>query len=195
MLDFDATDDAIHGNQEGRFFHGYYDHYCFLPLYVFCGEQLLVAYLRPSRIDGAKHTGAIPKLLVVRLRQQWPEVKIVFRGDCGFCRDRVLSWCTRNGVDYVVGIAKNARLERLGQAAMEEAEQGFAKTQKTTRVFAEFRYAAKKWKAQRRVIIRADHSAKGENPRFITTSLDGDAAELYQTVYCARGEMENRIKE
>ena len=128
ILDFDATDDAVHGRQVGRFFHGYYDHYCFLPLYVFCGERLLVSYLRPSKIDGAKHAWAILALLVKRLRQAWPGVRIVLRGDSGFCRHKMLSWCERQGVGYIVGLAKNARLNDLAAPWMETAAQGFAGT-------------------------------------------------------------------
>ena len=195
ILDFDATDDAVHGHQEGGEFHGYYDHYCFLPLYVFCGDQLLAAYLRNSRIDGAKHAGAILRLLVTALRKKWPNVRIVFRGDSGFCRDLILTWCDRNDVDYIVGVAKNSRLRRFGKAAMNEAQALSEETGDTCRVFDEFMYAADSWSRQRRTIIRADHSQKGENPRFIVTTLKGDIQALYEKNYCARGDMENRIKE
>ena len=142
ILDFDATDDAVHGRQVGRFFHGYYDHYCFLPLYVFCGERLLVSYLRPSKIDGAKHAWAILALLVKRLHQAWPGVRIVLRGDSGFCRHKMLSWCERQGVGYIVGLAKNARLNDLAAPWMETAAQGFAGTGFKQRLFGEFAYAA-----------------------------------------------------
>jgi len=195
VLDFDATDDAVHGHQEGRFFHGYYDHCCFLPLYVFCGGQLLVAYLRPSKIDAAKHAWAILSLLVKRLRQVWPEVRIIVRADSGFCRHRMLSWCERHGVGYIVGLAKNARLNTLAGRWMEAAEQGFAAGGHKQRLFGEFPYAAKTWSRQRRVIARIEHGPKGANPRYVVTNLTGDGQDLYEKLYCARGDMENRIKE
>jgi len=195
ILDFDATDDAVHGRQVGRFFHGYYDHYCFLPLYVFCGERLLVSYLRPSKIDGAKHAWAILSLLVKRLRQAWPGVRIVFRGDSGFCRHRMLSWCERHGVGYIVGLAKNARLDDLAASWMETAAKGFEISGVKQRRFGELRYAAGTWKTERRVIARIEHGAKGANPRYIVTNLDGEAQDLYENLYCQRGDMENRIKE
>jgi hypothetical protein len=195
VLDFDATDNPIHGNQEGRFFHGYYDEYCFLPLYVFCGDQLLVSYLRPSNIDAAMHTRAILKLLVRALRQAWPNVRIIFRGDSGFCRWRMMRWCHRHGVDYLIGLAKNSVL--LGQAAalMAQAKGQYQASGQKQRLFEEFPYAAATWDRSRRVIAKAEHSELGENPRFVVTSLDGDAQELYDDLYCQRGEMENRIKE
>jgi hypothetical protein len=195
VLDFDATDDAVHGNQEGRFFHGYYDHYCFLPLYVTCGQQLLVAYLRPANIDGAKHSGAILKLLVARFRQQWPDVKIVFRADSGFCRWKLLRWCDRHGVDYIVGLAKNNVLKRLARRSMITARWQHRCTGSKQRLFEEFDYAAKTWDRQRRVIAKAEHSDCGENPRFVVTTLPGDAQGLYDELYCQRGDAENRIKE
>jgi hypothetical protein len=195
ILDFDGTDDAVHGKQEGRFFHGYYDHYCFLPLYVFCGDQLLTAYLRPSRIDGAKHAWAILSLLVKRFRREWPDVRIIFRGDSGFCRHKMLSWCERHDVDYIVGLAKNARLTSMAQSYMEQAEADFDKTGQKQRLFGEMRYGAATWKVERRVIVKAEHSSRGKNPRFVVTNIAGEARELYDNLYCARGEMENRIKE
>ena len=182
ILDFDATDDAVHGRQVGRFFHGYYDHYCFLPLYVFCGERLLVSYLRPSKIDGAKHAWAILALLVKRLRQAWPGVRIVLRGDSGFCRHKMLSWCERQGVGYIVGLAKNARLNDLAAPWMETAAQGFAGTGFKQRLFGEFAYAAGTWNAERRVIARIEHGPKGANPRYIVTNLEGDAQDLYADI-------------
>jgi hypothetical protein len=195
ILDFDATNDPIHGNQAGRFFHGYYDEYCFLPLYVFCGPRLLVAHLRPSNIDASQHAWAILSLLVKRFRQAWPQVKIVLRGDSGFCRWKMLRWCDRHGVDYIVGIAKNARLLKLAEPLMQLAAAQFEQHKQKQRLFGECRYAAGTWDAERRVIIKAEHSEQGENPRFVVSSLEGDAAKLYDEVYCARGEMENRIKE
>jgi hypothetical protein len=195
VLDFDATDDAVHGKQEGRFFHGYYDQYCFLPLYVFCGTQVLVSYLRPSNVDPARHAWAVLKLLVQRLRLAWPEVKIILRGDSGFCRWRMMRWCDRRGVFYVLGLAQNARLNALAQRHLDRAEREHRKTGERQRFFKEFRYAAQSWDRKRRVILRAEHSDKGSNPRYIVTNLDDAAAHLYDRVYCGRGEMENRIKE
>lgn len=195
VLDFDATDDPLHGKQEGRFFHGYYDGYCYLPLYVFCGEQLLVSYLRPSKIDGAKHAWAILALLVKRLRQAWPAVKIMVRADSGFCRHRMLTWCERHGVGYCVGLAQNARLNALTQAHRERLAVQFTATQTKQRAFTELRYGAHTWHTERRVIARLEHSDKGDNPRYIVTNLEGADAALYDDLYCARGEMENRIKE
>lgn len=195
ILDFDATDDAVHGKQEGRFFHGYYDQYCFLPLYVFCGTQLLVGYLRPSKVDPARHAWAVLKLLVQRLRRAWPSVKIILRGDSGFCRWRMMRWCDRHGVFYVLGLAQNARLNALAQRHLDRAEHDHQKTGERQRFFEEFEYAAQTWDRKRRVILRAEHSDKGSNPRYIVTNLDDRAAHLYDHVYCGRGEMENRIKE
>jgi hypothetical protein len=185
----------VHGNQEGRFFHGYYGSYCFLPLYVFCGEQLLVSYLRPSNIDGARHSWAILKLLVGRLREAWPEVKIIFRADSGFCRHRLLKWCDRARVDYVVGVARNSRLENMGASLMEKASTEFEATGQKQRLFEWMAYGAATWGCERRVIAKAEFTEKGRNPRFVVTSLEGDPREIYDQVYCARGEMENRIKE
>ena len=195
VLDFDATDDPVHGHQPGRFFHGYYDRYCYLPLYVFCGQQLLVAYLRPSNIDASKHAWPILSLLVKRLRKAWPGVRIVFRGDSGFCRHRMLDWCDRNGVRYIVGLARNAVLEREVEVACEVARDGFEKTGAKSRLFHDFQYAARSWRRTRRVIARIEHGPKGRNPRFVVTNLEGEANELYERVYCGRGDMENRIKE
>ena len=195
ILDFDATDDRVHGMQEGRFFHGYYDHYCFLPLYVFCGDQLLVNYLRPSNIDGAKHAWAILALLTKRLRQVWPKVKIVFRGDSGFCRHRMLDWCDRNNVGYIVGLAQNSRLKKHLAIELETAAEVSETLGEKVRFFESIRYGAASWKRQRRVIAKIEHTDKGSNPRFIVTNLRGGSQRLYDNVYCARGEMENRIKE
>jgi Transposase DDE domain group 1 len=195
VLDFDATDDPIHGLQEGRFFHGYYDEYCFLPLYVYCGDQLLVAYLRPSNIDAAKHSRAILCLLVERFRQVWPNVRIVFRGDSGFCRWRMLRWCDRHGVDYIVGLAKNNVLKRMARRSMIQARWDHRRSGLKQRLFEDLTYAAGTWDRSRRVIAKAEHSDQGENPRFVVTSLQGPGQELYEKVYCQRGEMENRIKE
>ena len=195
ILDFDATDDRVHGQQERRFFHGYYGDYCFLPLYVFCGDQLLVAYLRPGNIDPARHAWAVLKLLVQRLRQAWPQVKITLRADSGFCRWRLLRWCEDRQVSYVVGLAKNSRVlalarEFIDQAAVDSQQQGAKQ-----RLFGEVRYGAESWDSPRRVLVKAEHTDKGSNPRFVVTNLPGDPQYLYDRVYCARGEMENRIKE
>jgi hypothetical protein len=195
VLDFDATDDRVHGAQEGRFFHGYYGHYCFLPLYVFCGEQLLVAYLRSSNIDPARHAWAILKLLVTRLRKAWPGVRIIIRGDSGFCRWKMLRWCERHDVDYIIGLARNARLEAMSAPLMEEARARFEQSGQKQRHFQWLRYAAATWDKERWVIAKAEYTDQGENPRYVLTSLVGDPWALYDQVYCARGEMENRIKE
>lgn len=177
------------------FLHGYYGDYCFLPLYVFCSEHLLVSYLRPGNIGIARHAWAILKLLVQRLRQAWPKVKIIFRGDSGFCRWRWLHWGENHGVHYLVGLAQNPRLLAASQPLMMAAEQAFQTRQAKPRHFGEVQYAAATWDQERRVIVKAEHTAKGSNPRFLVTNLTGAAQELYDEVYCARGEMENRIKE
>ena len=195
ILDFDATDDAVHGRQEGRFFHGYYDRYCFLPLYVFCGEQLLVSYLRTSKIDAARHAWAILSLLVKRFRRQWPEVRIIFRGDSGFSRWKMMRWCDRHNVGYIIGQAKNSRLNRLSAALHEQAEQDYQASGQKQTIFTYIEYAAASWDRARRVIVKAEHSWQGSNPRYVVTNLEGNSQELYETVYCARGDMENRIKE
>ena len=195
VLDFDATDDPVHGNQEGRFFHGYYDEYCFLPLYVTCGQQLLVAYLRPSNIDAGLHSRAILKLLVRRFREVWPNVKIIFRADSGFARWRMMRWCDRHRVDYILGLAKNSRLKELARRSMVTARWQHRCSGQKQRLFEEFPYAAGTWDRPRRVIAKAEHSEQGENPRFVVTSLAGDPQALYDELYCQRGDAENRIKE
>jgi hypothetical protein len=195
VLDFDATDNPLHGQQEGRFFHGYYDCYCYLPLYVFCGQQLLCAYLRPSRIDAAKHAAAILKLLVRRLRQVWPEVRIIFRGDSGFCRQRIINWCERSGVHYIVGLARNAKLEAMVEYAQLDLRDEYERTGHKQRLVDEFSYAAQSWPHERRVITRLEWGQQGHNPRFVVTNLQGQPDALYDDLYCQRGEAENRIKE
>jgi Transposase DDE domain group 1 len=195
ILDFDATDDPVHGHQEGRFFQGYYDHYCFLPLYVFCGDELLTAYLRPSNIDAGKHARALLSLLVRRLREAWPDVKITLRADSGFCRWRTMRWCDSHGVGYVLGLARNVVLERQAADAITEAERRFRRTGQPQRIFDSFSYAAATWDRTRRVIVKAEHTAQGPNPRFLVVNVPGDPRELYEDVYCQRGDMENRIKE
>jgi len=196
ILDFDATDDPVHGTQEARFFHGYYDHYCFLPLYVFCGARLLVAYLRPSNIDARRHTRPILKRLVRRLRPAWPNVRIILRGDSGFCRWKRLRWCEQNGVSYGLGLARNAVLERQAAPFMAAAKTQFQATHEKVRNFHERHYAAGTWDRARRAIVKAEHLPAGPNARFVVTNLTTPTpAELYDTLYTARGDMENRIKE
>lgn len=195
MLDFDATDDPTHGKQEGRSFHGYYDHHCFLPLDVFCGDELLTAYLRPSNIDAARHARAVLKLLVRALRAAWPEVRITIRADSGFCRWRLMRWCDTNGVGYVLGLARNPALERAARDEVARAQRQFQATGQPQRLFGSFAYAASTWDRRRRVIVKAEHTAQGANPRFIVANVPGDPQGLYDDVYCQRGEMEDRIKE
>ena len=199
VLDLDATDDRLHGHQEGRFFHGYYGHYCYLPLYIFAGEQLLCARLRPANIDAAAGSLEEVQRIVEQLRQVWPEAEILLRADSGFCRDEIMSWCEANAVDYVIGLPKNARLLRRIKRRLKLARRRFAKTGTAARAFADFRYRTRKsWPRARRVVAKAEYLAKGANPRFVVTSLRAEQApaqQLYETIYCARGEMENRIKE
>jgi DDE family transposase len=199
VLDLDATDDPVHGHQLGRFFHGYYKTYCYLPLYIFCGDHLLCARLRPSDIDAS--AGALKQLqrIVARVREVWPEVKITIRADSGFCRDPLMTWCEANGVDYVLGLAQNKRLLAMITAEQEQARLEFERTKEPARVFAELRYQTlDSWGCERRVVAKAEHLAKGANPRFVVTSLaveDRAAKGLYEEDYCGRGEAENRIKE
>ena len=195
VLDFDPTDDRVHGNQEGRFFHGYYDSYCFLPLYVFCGGQLLCAYLRPSNIDAAMHSRAILKLIVKRLRRAWPKVRIIFRGDSGFCRWKLLRWCDKHDVGYVVGIVRNKVLQRMAEPFMDEAKKAFDESGVKQRNFHEIIYAAKTWDRERRIIVKAEVLPKGPNVRFVVTNLAEAPETIYDERYTARGDMENRIKE
>jgi hypothetical protein len=199
ILDLDATDDPLHGKQEGRFFHGYYGQYCYLPLYVFCGEFLLCARLRSSNIDAS--SGSVEELqrIVAQIRAVWPQVHIVVRGDSGFCREELMSWCEAQGVDYLLGLAKNDRLKADIAKEMEEAKAQYQETGRAARLFKEFVYQTRKsWSCTRRVVAKAEHLEKGENPRFVVTSLNREAwpaQELYEQHYCARGDMENRIKE
>jgi hypothetical protein len=200
ILDLDATDDPLHGTQEGRFFHGYYGHYCYLPLYIFCGAHLLVSKLRPANIDGS--AGALEEVarVVAQIRERWPETRIVLRADSGFARDGLMAWCEAQGVDYVFGLARNARLERAIGAELEAARQDSEQTAgKPARRFKELRYETRRtWTRERRVIAKAEWTGGDKNPRFIVTSLMPAEAEgrwLYEELYCARGDMENRIKE
>ena len=195
VLDFDATDDPVHGEQVNRFFHGYYRHYCFLPLQVFCNKQLLVSYLRPSNQDQAKHSWAILSLLVKKLRQVWPHVEIVFRGDCGFNRQNLVNWCEAKGIKYIIGQPRNNILQSKLASTVDKAQKTYNETKKKQRLFTQFQYAAKTWKRERKIIGKAEYSVHGENTRFIVTNLEGDAQQLYDDLYCARGDMENQIKQ
>jgi len=200
VLDLDATDDPLYGNQEGRYFHGYYAEYCYLPLYIFSGEHLLCARLRTADEDPARGVLAELTRIIEQLRAAWPEVRIIVRGDSGFCREEIMSFCEdHRQLEYVFGLAKNSRLIQTIETEMAEAQQIYQSTQKSARVFKDFRYRTKKsWSCERRVVGKAEYLAKGENPRFIVTSMgseEKDARELYEDFYCARGDMENRIKE
>jgi len=171
VLDLDATDDPVHGNQEGRFFHGYFGNYCYLPLYIFSGEFLLCARLRPSNIDASYGAKEELERIVRRIRATWPTVPIVIRGDSGFCRDEIMTWCEENGVDYVLGLAKNARLVRAIGGELHRVQAVFEQTGQASRIFSEFFYRTKKsWSASRRVVAKAEHLSKGSNPRFVVTS-------------------------
>ena len=198
-LDLDATDDPVHGHQEGRFFHGYYGCYCYLPLYIFCGEHLLCARLRPSDRDAS--AGSVEELerIVGQLRRHWPNTRIGIRGDSGFCRESILRWCEDNGIDYVLGLARNKRLVRAIGAQMRQAQAAHHRTGKVARRYRDFDYRTRKsWSRSRRVVGKAEYLTKGENPRFVVTSLStrrAAAKRLYEKLYCSRGDMENRIKE
>jgi len=199
ILDLDATDDPLYGHQAGRFFHGYYDNYCYLPLYIFCGEHLLCARLRPSDIDGS--AGSVKELerIVSQIRSQWPYVQIIILGDSDFCREHIMAWCEGNNVDYVLGLAKNERLKREIAQEIQQAKEIYEQTGQAARVFKDLTYQTlESWSRSRRVVGKAEYLEKGENPRFVVTSLSSDevdARTLYEDTYCGRGEMENRIKE
>ncbi len=199
VLDLDATDDPVHGQQWGRFFHGYYKEYCFLPLYIFCGEHLLCAKLRPANIDASAGSVGQLQRIVSRIRQNWPKVRVIIRGDSGFCREPIMAWCDKNEVDYILGLAVNARLRQRIAPAMEEAKTEFDRTGQASRVFEDFSYQTlNSWSRARRVVGKAEYLAKGQNPRFVVTSISAEerpAAVLYEQDYCGRGDMENRIKE
>lgn len=195
VLDVDASDIPLHGDQEQKEFHAYYDSHCYLPLYVFCGKAMLACVLRRSRIDGARHAAAVIKLLVARLRQAWPQVRIIVRGDSGFCRQRLIRWCERQHVGYVIGLARNARLHRQVEGWEGLMEHAYTESGVKERMIREFSYAAQSWDRPRRVITRLEFGGQGNNPRFIVTNLEGPAADLYDDLYCQRGEAENRIKE
>jgi hypothetical protein len=203
ILDVDTTGLPLHGKQEGRFFHGYYDNDCYLPLYIFCGEHVLCARLREANHDAAFGSLQEIQRIVAQIREAWPATKIILRGDSGLCRNQLMSWCENNSVDFVFGLARNQRLRKIIGAQMHAATQQWNQTGKPARVFSEFRYQTKKtkkggWDRERRVVAKAEHIDGKENPRFVVTSLAGEAwaaQALYEELYCARGGMENRIKE
>jgi Transposase DDE domain group 1 len=197
VLDLDATDIALHGHQERRFFHGYYDSYCYLPLYIFCGDQLLGVRLRPADQDGAAGAVVEVERIVRQVRQRWPRTQIIVRADSGFCREEFMRWCEEHGVDYILGLARNERLRKMLAPQMREARQQSEATSQAARVFTEFLYRThKSWSRSRRVVAKAEYIPGKENPRFVVTSLPkGEPQALYEKLYCARGEMENRIKE
>jgi Transposase DDE domain group 1 len=200
ILDLDVTDLALHGHQEGRFFHGYYDSYCYLPLYVFCGEHLLCARLRTADQDASAGSKTEVERIVEQIRRVWPEVEIILRADSGFCREELMAWCEEHGVQYVFGLARNERLRRTIDDEMEEAKRQHQTSKEPARVFTEFLYETTtgSWSRARRVIAKAEYLEKGENPRYVVTNLSAEswpAQALYEQLYCSRGEMENRIKE
>ena len=200
VLDIDTTDFAIHGEQEGRFYHGYYDHYCYLPLYVFAGEQVLCARLRPSNIDPSAGSGKEIERIVSRIRTRWPDLQIVLRADSGFCREALMAWCEAKDVDYVFGMARNPVLEKMVAEPLEQARLEWEQTQQPARVFVEFEHetVSGSWSRRRRVVAKAEHIDGKSNPRFVVTSLRVQAwaaRPLYEDLYCARGDRENRIKE
>ena len=199
VLDVDVTDTPLHGEQEARFFHGYYNQYCYLPLYIFCGDHLLCARQRASNQDASAGSQEEVERIVGQIRQRWPKVRIILRADSGFCREELMAWCEQHQVEYVLGLARNSRLQRKLARALRQARQKYQRTGQPARVFGEFRYRTRKsWSRARRVIAKAEYLEKGENPRFVVTSLATEAwvaQELYEKLFCARGEMENRIKE
>lgn len=195
ILDIDASDVPLHGDQELSQFHAYYDHHCYLPLYVFCGQAMLACVLRPSRIDGAKQAAAVIKLLITRLRRSWPETRFIVRADSGFCRRRLVQWCERADVRYLIGLARNARLHAVVEMAEASMADAYRASSTKQRLIGDFFYAANSWNRERRVITRLEYGDQGTNPRFVVTNLEGDASDLYDRLYCQRGEAENRIKE
>lgn len=199
VLDLDATDDPLHGKQEGRFFHGYYNHYCYLPLYIFCGEHLLCARLRRANIDGAAGARDEVSRIVTQIRERWPNVQIILRADSGFCREELMVWCEQSGVDYLFGLARNKRLTRAIGGELRMAAKECARTERPARRFRDLTYRTRSsWSRRRRVVAKAEHTGDKSNPRFVVTSLsrqDWPMRQLYEDLYCARGECENRIKE
>ena len=198
VLDLDVTDTPLYGQQEDRFFHGYYHDYCYLPLYIFCGDHLLCARQRASNQDASAGSREEVERIVKQIRERWPKVRMILRADSGFCREELMAWCEQNRVEYVLGLARNSRLQRKLAPQLRKAKQQHEKTGKAARVFADFPYRTRKsWSRSRRVVAKAEYLEKGENPRFVVTSLPAEsweAAALYEKTYCARGEMENRIK-
>jgi hypothetical protein len=204
IIDVDTTDLPLHGKQEGRFFHGYYDCYCYLPLYIFCGEHVLCARLRQSDRDASAGSEREIQRVIAQMRAAWPDTRIILRGDSGFCRNHLMSWCESNKVEYVFGLARNQRLRRIIGREMWQATEDWNRTGKPARIFAEFSYSTNNtkkrpgWDRERRVVAKAEHIDGKENPRFVVTSLNPGqwpAQSLYEELYCARGDMENRIKE
>jgi hypothetical protein len=195
VLDIDATHVPLHGQQEGAHFLAHYDNYCYLPLYVFCGQDMLACVLRPSWRDPASVLSALVKLIARRLRQAWPGLRLIVRGDSGFCRSRALRRFEAWGIDYLIGLQKNVALQWRSAIAMQALAEAYEASGAKQRMIGEFSYAARSWSRERRVIARLEHCAQGANPRYVVTSLQGDASELYERLYCARGEAENRIKE
>jgi hypothetical protein len=199
VLDLDATDDPIHGTQEGRFFHGYYGNYCYLPLYIFAGDYLLCAKLRTSDKDGAAGSVEEVQRIVARIRARWPKTKLIVRADSGFARDELMTWCEENKVHYVLGLARNSRLEEMISCALADVKAMAERTGEAARLFRELRYQTLgSWARERRVVAKAEHLGDKSNPRFVVTSfspLEWEAKALYEKLYCARGDMENRIKE
>jgi hypothetical protein len=199
IIDLDPSDIQLHGHQEERFYHGYYDHYCYLPMYIFCGEYPLAVKLRPAGIDGALGASEMLEPIVEKLREAWPEVCLLIRGDSGFAREELMSWCEENDLDYLFGLAKNTRLTAAIAKQMDRARREYLATDEPARRFRSFSYRTlNSWSRSRRVVGKAEYLAKGENPRFVVTSLPNSYFEkrfLYEELYCARGEMENRIKE
>jgi len=199
VLDVDPTDDELHGHQQGRFFHGYYDCYCYLPLYIYCGDHLLYAKLKTANLDPGNE--ALPDLqwVIARIRARWPEVRISVRADSGFCREELMRWFEDNDIFYIFGLARNARLVKRVAKELKKARTRYFRTHQAQRIYKEFSHRTHlSWSRSRRVIGKAEYLAKGENPRFVVTNLPRElieAAELYESLYCARGDMENRIKE
>jgi hypothetical protein len=195
ILDFDPTDNRIHGDQEKKHYHGYYEDYCYLPLHVFCGDDLLISYLRPSDIDGAKHSAAILKLLTKMFHQVWPDVKIIFRADAGFARPMIYNWCEKNNVKYITGMPSNKRLEKLSKMLTTKVERQFQKTQEKQKLYCTFQYSAETWKTKRKIVVKAEYNELGSNTRFVVTNMSGGSKDLYENNYCPRGNMENGIKQ
>ena len=195
ILDFDATDSPIHGDQAGKFFHGYYKKYCFLPLYVFSGKHLLAACLKPGDIDPAKGAAIVLEFISKRIRETWPDVKIIFRADSGFCRHYLMDFCDEHDIGYIIGIGKNSRLRKKAESLSKMAEYRFEALNERLRLFGEFQYAAQTWKYDRHIIVKTECCFKGVSSRFLVTNISGNCQNLYENLYCARGEAENRIKE